>query len=118
MIKDGIALIGSAVIKGDTEQVWMVGKLRRQVKAELSTEEQLIVVNREWIAGWQTRNGLIEAIRWHSNSSYSRQNSSKFAGLGNRIRAIEIQAGCMLSIGINSRSLHINRRIVPIHGHR
>src|SRR5712691_9813228 len=100
MVEDRIALIGGAIIERQPKQVGMVFKLRGQVKAELAAKEQLIVMDGEWIAKWQTRNRFIQSVCCHSDDIDGGQKVGELPRFISGIITIQVQSCDLLCIGI------------------
>src|SRR5581483_6347293 len=98
VIKDCIALIGTAVIEGDSQEARTHLELRSQVEAKLAIEEQLIVMDGQGITGRQARNRPVQAVGGHSNRADLHEHRGDHLRLVQRIGAIEVQSNCALAL--------------------
>ncbi len=108
MIEYGVALIGVTIVEDNAEEVRMILELRCQVKAQLSAEEQLIIVNGQWIAAWDARNRFIQPISRHSNGIQAWQNMRELLRLCRGIVTIQVQARLRLPIRIKIGGLLVD----------
>src|SRR5581483_6366447 len=100
MVKNRIALVGIAIVEGYAKEIWMVREGCRQPKAQLPTEQQLVIVDSQWVTKGQARDGFIQPISRHGNRINSGQKFGELLCLSSGIVPIEVQTRLWLPTGV------------------
>src|SRR5579884_209185 len=105
MVENGVALVGAAVIERDAKEIRVVLELRGEAETKLATEQQLVIMNSQRIAGRQARNGFIEPIGCHCDNINGWQQVCQHLRLLNGVVSVEVEAGLGLFVRVKIRGL-------------